>query len=103
MAAAVESLTVPTMTALLDCAMAHATLKMKKQAVEQVVRKLLNGCMERSPFAIKSRLKEILSRWGSPIAGWQPAADCFSHDRTVCKNCGADPRSADGPLAGLPV
>ena len=37
-------------------------------------------------------------------AGWRLFnATRFSHNRTACKNCGADPRSAAGPLAGLPV
>src|SRR6266404_5619655 len=33
--------------------------------------------------------------------GWQPAAARFSHDRTACKNCGADPQ-ADPTVRGRP-
>src|SRR2546428_692367 len=36
-------------------------------------------------------------------AACQSHATRFSDNRTACKNCGADPRSAAGPLAGLPV
>src|SRR5439155_12399714 len=39
----------------------------------------------------------------SSRGGCQPATARFSDNRTACKNCGADPRSAAGPLAGLPV
>src|SRR3989442_404885 len=39
----------------------------------------------------------------SSRAGCQPAAACFSHYRTACKIVGRPPRSAAGPLAGLPV
>ena len=62
--------------------------------------------LEQFRYCTEQNLAEITEKLNSLIGyvgGWKPDAARFSHDRTVCKNCGADPRSADGPLAGLPV
>ena len=49
MAAAEESLTVPTMTALLDCAMAQEAMKTVAKPTMQSVRKLFNRLIRSSP------------------------------------------------------
>ena len=52
---------------------------------------------------LSTRCLRGVAHQAAPGAGWQPNATRFSHNRTACKNCGADPRSAAGPLAGLAV